>query len=142
MKAFHLRLILLACVPLVGATGCGDGPSLVEATGSVSYHGKPVAKASIVLQPQEGPLATGISDEQGVFSLATRGRAGAVAGPATVAVTALEEVKSIPPGDEYPEGLHITRSRIPAKYALVAASPLTVEVTPSGENHFELELTD
>lgn len=133
---------LSVAVPLIAVLGCGGGPSLVEVTGKVSYHGKPVSKANVVLQPQEGPPAMGVSDEQGKFSLATRGRPGAAAGPGTVAITALQEVKSIPPGNEYPEGLSVTRSLIPAKYALVASSPLKVEVASSGVNHFDLELTD
>ena len=142
MKASLPLFFLSAIVPLTAVIGCGGGPSLVEVTGKVSYHGKPVPKANVVFQPEEGPPAMGVSDEEGKFSLATRGRPGVAAGLATVAITALQEVKSIPPGDQYPEGLSVTRSLIPAKYALVASSPLEVEVATSGVNHFELELTD
>lgn len=131
--------VLLAAV---SAGGCGRGPSLAEVTGMVTYRGNPVPNASIVLQPQEGPPALGTSGGQGQFSLATGGRPGAVPGPAIIAITAYDDVRTIPAGDLDPEGLSEVRSRIPEKYALVATSPLTIEVTSSGANHFNLELTD
>lgn len=144
MKRSFPSILVSAAVffSAVVAGGCGRGPSLLEVTGTVSYHGKPVPKANVVFQPEEGPPAMAVCDEQGEFKLATDGRPGAVAGPTKVAVSAVEVIKSIPPGDQYPEGLSITRPRTPAKYALVATSPLQVEVSASGKNHFNLELTD
>lgn len=141
--SFPVVLVLAVVLVTLAGGGCRRGRArLVEVTGTVSYQGKPVPKANVIFQPQEGPPAMAVCNEQGEFKLATDGRPGAVAGPMTVAVSAVEVIKSIPPGDEYPEGLSITRPRIPAKYALVATSPLQVEVSASGENHFDLELTD
>ncbi len=139
-----LRSYMVGSVVLLTLfAGCGgDSLSLVEVTGTVTYRGEPVPDANIILHPSEGPPATGTSDAQGSFALVTAGQPGAVPGPAKVAITAVEELKSIEPSEEHPEGVSEVRSLIPEKYSLIAATPLQVEVSASGENHFDWELTD
>ncbi len=128
---------------LISFTGCSDDSlPLVEVTGAITYRGKPVPNANITFSPQQGPMATGVSDAQGHFSLTTSGRAGAVPEAAKVSVVAVEEIRSLPPSEEHPEGLSETRSLIPAKYSLIATTPLDVQVGETGENHFDFQLAD
>ncbi len=63
-------------------------------------------------------------------------------GPAKVAITAVEELRSIEPSEEHPEGVSEVRSLIPQMYSMIASTPLQVEVSASGENRFDWELTE
>lgn len=85
MRLLNLAAILAA---LVGSAGCGssDGPKLVDAGGTILFQSRPVADASVVFVPEKGPVATGISDFDGKFTLSTGSRHGVVVGPAKVAV--------------------------------------------------------
>lgn len=86
--AFALGTIVL-CL------GCSKGgPDLVAVKGKVLYQGKPVPRATVFFLSSKGGVATGTADEQGQFSLATAGRAGAVVGEHRVTVTALEGQQS------------------------------------------------
>lgn len=145
MKVPVLSLVVGAVMAsvVVVTGGCGgDSLSLVEVTGTVTYRGKPVPNANITLHPSEGPPATATSDDQGNFSLNTAGQPGVVPGSAKVAITAFEELKSIAPSEEHPEGVSELRSLIPEKYSLIASTPIQVEVAGSDANHFDWELTD
>ncbi len=55
-------------VLLISFKGCSnDSLPLVEVTGAITYRGKPVPNANITFSPQQGPMATGVSDAQGTF---------------------------------------------------------------------------
>ena len=72
------------------AAGCGPaGPELHPAGGTVRFaDGTPVAGAVVeYLPPSGGPAARGRTDADGRFTLATGGRAGAVAGNHRVGVS-------------------------------------------------------
>ena len=51
---FRRRLVLLACLGLLGAPGCGDSSGLPErypVSGTVAYQGKPVERGVITFDP-------------------------------------------------------------------------------------------
>jgi hypothetical protein len=55
---------------LVGAlAGCGGGPALVEVNGTLTHKGKPVANAVVHFSPENGRPSSGITDEEGHFTL-------------------------------------------------------------------------
>lgn len=81
-------MIVLSC-------GCSKGgPDLVPVKGKVLYQGKPVPKATVFFLSTTGGVASGTTDDQGQFTLATVGRAGAVVGEHRVTVTAIEGQQS------------------------------------------------
>ncbi|MFW6106816.1 MAG: carboxypeptidase-like regulatory domain-containing protein [bacterium] len=147
---------------LLGQTGCGDNLSLVPVTGSVIYQDSPVPGASVVFQPEEGPVAMATTDQEGRFELTTQGKRGIVAGTSHVAITALEPMEnesgSGSPDAELDdadpaawessmtaadlEAMARRKSLIPEKYSHVRTSGLTVEPKAGEENDFVFELTD
>lgn len=144
MRSMTYAVGMLAMLTTI--VGCGDdGPSLFEAGGTVTYHGEPLEDATVIFQPNDGPLATGKTDAEGHFFLATRGEPGAVAGPGKIAITAVEQLKEIEakPAGGMPteeELAKASRSRIPPKYGNVRTSDLQATVTPDEENAFLFEL--
>jgi len=138
---------LFGLLGLCWCCGCGGAnhPQLYPVTGTVTYDGKPLARASVLLVPDGGTVALGQTDEQGNFSLKTQGEEGAVEGPAKIAVTAAEETKKIS-AEEFEkltdqERAKLSKSRIPAKYGNPEASELTATVQAGPENHIQLDLS-
>ena len=54
---------------LIVLTGCGGGPALVGVSGTLTHKGKPVANALINFLPENGRPSSGITDEDGHFTL-------------------------------------------------------------------------
>jgi hypothetical protein len=130
--------------------GCGGqaGPKFYSAGGKVTYQGQPVKNATVVFQPDKGPVATGTTDESGKFTLSTGPSSGAVEGKYQIAVTAVSggDVANMTPEDYAKRGeMPVTerKSLIPEKYNDIANSGLTATVTTAPEkNQFELSLAD
>lgn len=130
--------------------GCGgkDGVKLYSAGGKVTYQGQPVKNATVVFQPQKGPVATGTTDESGKFSLSTGASPGAVEGTYQIAVTAVSggAPANMTPEDYAKKGempVVERKSLIPEKYAAIASSGLTATVTTTPDkNQFDLSLVD
>lgn len=72
--------------------GCGsDGGSavtLAPAGGTVTFRGAPLPDATVTFVPESGPIATGITDLSGKFTLSTGSRPGVAVGTCKVAVSA------------------------------------------------------
>jgi hypothetical protein len=123
----------------LGAIGCGSGglPSgavpPVPASGNVYYHGKPLAKGTVLVVPDnEHPAAGEI--KEGRFILTTyETDDGAVPGKHKVAVIATEEAKG-------KSGESTTKSILPARYASVETSNLVVEIPAQGSAEIKIEV--
>ena len=149
----------------VFAIGCGSekGPTLAPADGTVTYQGQPLADANVMFVPEKGPLATGITDSDGHFTLATGARSGVAVGPAKVAIDAHSPEESsvaAPPkpknaqeaqeyvrklGDMQTQmnqqgGPPQPKSLIPQQFTKVETSGLSYEVKAKGGNHFDIKL--
>jgi hypothetical protein len=149
----------IAAVALAAA-GCGPpGLKVAPAGGTVTYKGNPVAGATVMFTPAKGTPCDGITDESGKYSVSYRGKPGAPVGPCRVTVTK-------PPKSEFSLGQAATtpedlaklsaaaaasppkpapkdKDAIPAKYARVETSGLTVEVTAdAAKNAFDFKLDD
>jgi hypothetical protein len=130
--------------------GCGkddQGPKIekqptVPVTGIVTYKGRPLGNASVVLYSLDSKTAPyGKSDAAGTFMLSTYGsQDGAPPGKYKVTV-AVSGVKEIEPGvleDEPPGGF---KSPIPVKYANPQTTDLpVVEVKETGKNEIVIDL--
>lgn len=153
------RFGLVALLALAAA-GCGPpGIKVAPAGGTVTFNGNPVAGATVMFTPAKGTPCDGITDESGKYSVTYRGKPGAPVGPCRVTVTK-------PPKSEYSQGQTDTtpddllklstqmqskppkppakdKDAIPAKYARVETSGLTVEVTTdAAKNVFDLKLEE
>lgn len=131
----YLGLWVIGCFAL---TGCGDShPDTVDVTGEVFHNGQPVDGANVVFT-SDGPIATGITDAQGKFTLRTfRDGDGAIAGMHRVTITKNISAPSTPE-DPYPT----VKNMLPAQYARPDSSGLTADVSAEKENVFRFDLVD
>ncbi len=127
----------LSTLPLLGVCllGCGQKYNLVEVKGTAKLRNVPLKGVRLDFIPEpgtDGPLATGVTDEQGNFTI----RPGAVAGWHMVTVVDPLAVG----GDDLEDPLNPKKGRaapkkspnppIPSQYLSQATTSLKVEVKP------------
>lgn len=118
-------LALVLCCGTVAFTvvGCGGNPGgnvdLVQAGGTITLNGKALEGATVSFIPEKGPLASGVTNKDGKFTLATGTSPGAQLGPCQVTVTA------VAPGS----------SQLPA-----GASPMNAATPPKNEEEVKQRL--
>ena len=126
-----LALLLAAC-------GCG-GSGLVEATGTLTYQGKPVPSTLVTFMPDDGSRrSTGVTDDEGKFTLRfSRTLSGVKPGSHKVFLrydlSVDEELGRIKPKAS-PE-----LKAVIARYGDVNTSPLHYEITQNGQ-HIDIHL--
>lgn len=132
----YLGICVLGCFLLL--TGCGDShPNTIDVTGKVFHNGQPVDGANVVFT-SDGPLATGVTDAQGKFTLRTFSDGdGAIAGAHRVTITKNVSETSTP-DNPYPT----VKNMLPARYAQPDSSGLTADVGADKENMFRFDLID
>lgn len=156
--------VLVCCAGVIVAftSGCGGGPGTVKtvpAGGTVTFQGAPLPGASVTFVPVDGPVAMGITDVQGKFTLTTGVQEGAVLGKSKVSVRlpikgkedefkgmseaqkSMELTKrmGMNPGKMYEE--RDKASVIPEKYTRADSSGLEFTVlSDASKNQFKIEL--
>lgn len=146
------RMVILGSL-LVLVSGCGgapEGPTLYPVKGKVTLEGQPVPNATVMFQPSSGPVATGVTDANGEFTLKTGAQEGAVAGTHQVSVvaTAGEKVMENPSPDDLAalstdpkQKPAEPKSLIPERYSKFETSQLTATVSEdASQNNITLEL--
>ena len=158
----RMRILATSCVLVASVVvGCGDSGSvkLVPVTGSVTFQNAPVAGANITFVPESGPVATGVTDDQGKFHLVTGTRKGAVVGTSKVSISLgsgsdmlgdnesgmSEEEQMMALTQRMGESVGRTgqegrKSALPSKYAKAETSGLEADVQSSGTNDFPFDL--
>jgi hypothetical protein len=133
------RWHLLAPMLLSAASGC-SGSDLVNASGKVTYKGRPVPSTLVIFHPDEAGKrdSHGLTDDSGNFRLSySSTQQGVLRGRHTVVlryrVTTDEELHKTPP-----KASEALRAVI-AKYGDVKKSLLRYEVTSSGQ-FFDIQL--
>ena len=87
MKPFCWKCLAVSALVLVVA-GCGGGPRLYKAGGTVTRNKKPVEGAYVTFAYDNGNFANGTTDAAGKFQLTYQNRpGGAVPGKCTVSVS-------------------------------------------------------
>jgi hypothetical protein len=132
---------LLLVWSVVSILGCGSsGPTLIPVKGRVTLDGKPVADAAVGLIPIEGgPMASGVTNADGVFDPSTGNKPGAAPGKHAVTVTKVEEIGYNKDGSVGPRGLRSVW-HVPQKYSRRETSGLTATVSADGKD-LSLELS-
>jgi hypothetical protein len=158
----HVRSNSLATMfvafALMFTTGCGSSETtvkLVPTKGLVNYNGEPLKNAEVTFVPENGPVATGTTGEDGRFLLTTGGRPGAPPGSHKVSVLAPNDSpeavsrKDMTPEDmakiagtpEMDKVFEASKSSIPDKYSRSEDSGLTATVSENeSENDFLFDL--
>lgn len=141
----------VVALALVGCSG-GDFPETYPVSGTVTYQGKPVEGATVILVPGEpaGRSASGVSDAEGNFSVKTYFDPvdqpdGAVSGTYTVTVSKVEKrelPKGLSPQEEQAAFAKLgpPKSLLPKKYENPNSSGLTVTVTDAAPEPVQLNL--
>lgn len=155
-----MRLQMLSAFLAVGTLllGCGggadDAPELVGATGTVFYNGKPLAGATVTFVIEKFPLATGVTDAEGKFSLTTGGRPGVPVGKAKVGIAKIASAYAGMPSSPKPEDMAKMAEKnrmatpkpkmeVPAKYGNPETSTLVAIIgTDASKNTYEYKLVD
>jgi hypothetical protein len=132
------------------AVGCKSGPKLAPVSGTVTYNGKPVVKATIVFYPEQDGArgAMGETDDQGRYTLWTYAPGdGALVGKHLVSITLRgpAEKATIHPslkgeglGEAYYDQVSGTgKPLIPEKYFTPQTSGLTAVVVAGRHNTFD-----
>lgn len=132
MKTRHCWHLVIAA-SLVALAGCKSNP-LVNASGRLTYQGKPVPSTLVTFWPaEEGKRAsTGVTDDDGNFTLSySRQEPGVLVGQHTVFlkyhVSMEEELGKIPPKADK------ALKAVIAKYGDLQKSPLRYEVKENGQ---------
>jgi len=136
------ELFVLGLVVLV-LSGCrGDHLPTVPVEGKVCCQGKPLEFGSVLFQPDRGPPARGLIARDGTFRLSTYGGDdGAVVGLHRVQITCFECQRLGAPFRPKPgEELNSGKLLIPPKYTRFETSGLRMEVKPSSNEPFLIDL--
>lgn len=134
-----LRVLVVASL-LVLVSGCGGapaGPTLYAVKGKLTVEGEPLPNATVTFQPASGPVATGMTNANGEFTLKTGTQEGAVAGTHQVAIVATsgEKIMENPTPDDLAamslsgKPLPQPKSLIPERYSKFETSQLTATVS-------------
>lgn len=155
MNRVRLLGLLLMAVATIGLVGCGNsGPTLMTVTGTVTYQGNPVPKATVNIMPAKGAAAMATTDDAGKFVAQTSGQPGVSVGPAKVMVTLVKMVGAPDKIEDSPEaaakiselvnsGKIRYVSAIPTKYGNPDTTTLEITVSEdAAKNDFPLVLTD
>jgi len=156
MRTLTLSTLSIA---LLFLAGCGqDGVPVVRVTGQIFYEGNAVDAANVTFIPVEsdGRIASGVTNADGEFMLATQGaeRSGALPGNYRIKVSKHIQVDAQgnlivqsndpPPSFQDPNApppvRPINKPVLPAKYDNAETSGFTAEITRRGQNHFVFEL--
>jgi hypothetical protein len=149
--------VLAVCGLGLLPAGCGsrkDRPVLARVSGTVTYNGKPLPKATVVFYPEQQGIrsAMGATDEQGGFTLWTYDPGdGAPVGKHKVTVTLRgppekaelhPSVKGKGFGEAYYDQVAATgKPLIPEKYFTTQTSGLIADVQAGRQNTFDFALT-
>ena len=142
----------MASILCLLASGCGserdpNRPLVFPTSATVTHNGKLVDGARVFFSLQGGSRgATAVTDAQGVARLTTFDEGdGAVAGTHSVKIEKIVEEtrlsdKLLPDSNDF--DIVVTRKvLLPARYATYKTSGLSAEVTETGPNAFQFELT-
>ncbi len=126
---------VLALMMILVAGGCSQS-NTVAVTGTVTLNGKPADQAEVQFTPKEGRMASGVTDNEGKFSLSTFSPGdGAVPGDHKVTI-----VQYYAPGQPPPMTPGPLPSRFPAKYSDPAQTPFSAKVERGTKNEFRFDM--
>jgi len=143
-RCVPVRWAIVLLLP-AAAIGCGKS-EMAAVSGRVTFNQAAVPGAVVRFIPSGHPEAFGRTDGEGVYRLTTvRKGDGCFLGEARVVIVPWIEGFE-PRADDAVTGRKPPpvkpRPDIPRRYRQAASSPLTVTITPDGENIHDFELAD
>jgi hypothetical protein len=137
----HTGLLLLLFLGGLALPSCSGSGSLHAVHGKVLYKDEPIKGAVVFFHPQgntdvNAQHPSGVTGEDGTFTLMTGNQKGAPAGDYVVTVVWNEEVEAPKKIVMNPDDVPAPKDRLGGRYANQAASKLTAKVK-SGNNVLE-----
>ena len=126
------RALIVTALTIVCITGCG--PSLPTVQGKVTLDGDPIAKAKVVFESPDRPMAVATTDDAGNYDVRTGSERGMAAGSYNVAISAYVTKDG---GSESPIPVLST----PKRYNSAKTSGLSVDIKPGNNQDVDFELT-
>jgi hypothetical protein len=151
MGACRSRVILLAVAVCGGmSSGCGgvsDAPETVPVSGTVTYNGNAVPRASLTFAPdgvdKSGIAGTGATDANGAFEAKTSQSApGLMPGEYKVIVQAFKRMPAEIPPSELAKMKKEDNLAVPVKYTDKETTDAKITVGPEGSTSLNIELKD
>jgi hypothetical protein len=149
---------VLVCALLVCVMGCDGAPKLYPVSGTITYKGKPVEGATVVLVPNENEadeavqVGTAKTDASGKYTITTGGKPGAMGGKylVTVSKTAKNPAMASMPANPTPEDMRKMaekrlpppKSELPSKYSIPQSNLLPITIPNSDPKVFDFDLKD
>jgi hypothetical protein len=134
------RGVGLLAVAMLACGGCGAART-TPVTGAVLHKGKPVSLARVMFSTAGAPVAVGLTDDSGRYSLSTfRDGDGAVPGPHRVTVQPV--VRLAADGETPDPSTPVERRDIPLVCQDFTTTPLRVEVVAGRANSIDLDLKE
>jgi hypothetical protein len=139
-QSTYPKLLLGLLLPIC-CVSCTGGPKLYPVHGKLLQNNRPVAGALLTFHPKDGTvytvLPTGLTDDDGTFTLETGANEGAPAGDYVVTLIAPEVVKAGAGQKKASMGRKPdSADRFKGAYTSEAGSKLRVEIK-QGENNLE-----
>jgi hypothetical protein len=135
LKLHRIQWALLVSIGGILSIGCGgaaDGPRIYTVNGTVTFTGKPLAEADLLVTTADGKHAAGTKVTDGKFVLK------APAGLSKVEITALRDIPGQFQEENPGERVPVREQFIPSKYT--TESTLTLEIKPDVQDvKFDLE---
>ena len=155
-KTFISPLASVGLLLAVTLSGCGGGaehperPDRVAVSGTVTYQGTPVDKATVSFHPEaaDGKAAFATTDAEGKFVMGTfETHDGVVAGTYQVTVTKMESTSTPQVSQDDPNynpnpPPSVSKSLLPKKYSEPAKSGLQVSIGTEPVKDLKFELVD
>ncbi len=124
---------------LASTSGCGPKTDRLQISGEISLDGSPLDQGSIrfILKEGEKLLSSGAVIKDGKFFI--QREKGLPPGTYHLSISSPDtKGPMIPSGPPQQRGIPVAKERIPRKYNI--DSQETIEVTPSGDNHFVFDI--
>ena len=134
------RCLGLLTVAVLACVGCGTSRT-AAVTGTVRHKGKPVPLVRVMFSTAGAPVAVGLTDDSGCYSLSTyREGDGAVPGPHRVTVQPVVRLSA--DGETPDPSTPLDRRDIPLACQVFGTSPLRAEVVAGKANTIDLDLKE
>ncbi|MCA9090662.1 MAG: carboxypeptidase regulatory-like domain-containing protein [Planctomycetaceae bacterium] len=155
-KTFISPFVAMGLLLAATLSGCGGGddhperPDRAEVSGTVTYKGEPIDKATVSFHPEaaDGKAAFAITDAEGKFVMGTfETRDGVVAGTYHVTVTKMESTSAAQVSQDDPNynpnpPPSVSKSLLPKKYSDPSKSGLQVTIDAEPIKDLKFELVD
>jgi hypothetical protein len=130
-------VVAVALAAAIAAAGCAKTETLNLVTGKVLYQGKPLAGALVSFHPHNGKTSppTGLTKDDGTFSVMTGDVEGAPPGAYTVTIICQTPVNTKAEGTSFGPSFD-TEDRLKGAYANRDQSQIKVEIK-DGPNQLE-----